>query len=90
MTKTNTTLLVNQINKIKFDDGTNVKYLPPKKSYNMLGVQINSMLDFRDHLKHVTMDVQLIAKVLTKRKLSPCREKLMIDQLLHPNTTPPI
>jgi hypothetical protein len=48
----------------------------------MLGVQINTMLDFRDHLKHVTTNVQLIAKVLTKRKLSPNRKTLVIDQLL--------
>jgi hypothetical protein len=70
MSKANTTL-VNQINIIKFDDGTNITYLPPNKSYKMLRVQINTMLYFRDHLKHVTTNVRLIAKVLKPRKNYP-------------------
>jgi hypothetical protein len=48
----------------------------------MLGVHINPMLDFRDHLKHITTDIRKLAKVLTKRLLSPNRRKLVIDQLL--------
>jgi hypothetical protein len=43
MSKANTNLLTNQINTIKFEGGTNIKYLPPNKSYKMLGVQINPM-----------------------------------------------
>ncbi len=54
MSTTNTTLLTQQNSTIKFEDGTNITYLPPNKSYKMLGVQINPMLDFRDHLKHIT------------------------------------
>ena len=48
----------------------------------MLGVQINRMLDFRDHLKHITTEVRQLAMVLTKRRLSPNRKQLVIDQLL--------
>jgi hypothetical protein len=50
MSKANTNLLTSQISTIKFEDGTNIKYLPPDKSYKMLGVRINPMLDFRDHI----------------------------------------
>jgi hypothetical protein len=82
MSKSNINLLKNQINTIKFEDGTNIKYLPPNKSYKMLGVQINPMLDFRDHLRHITTEVRTLARVLTKRRLSPNRKQLVIDQLL--------
>ena len=37
----------------------------------MLGVHINSMLDFREHLHHITKDVRKLAKALAKRKQSP-------------------
>jgi hypothetical protein len=40
------------------------------------------MPDFRDHLKHITTEVRNLARVLTKRRLSPNRKKLVIDQLL--------
>ena len=82
MSTTNTNLLTKQISTIKFEDGTNIKYLPPNKSYKMLGVQINPMLDFRDHLKHITTEVRKLARVLTKRRLSPNRKQMVIDQLL--------
>jgi len=82
MSKANTNLLMNQISTIKFEDGTNIKYLPPNKSSKMLGVQINPMLDFRDHLKHITTKVRQIARVLAKQQLSPNRKQLVIDQLL--------
>jgi hypothetical protein len=48
----------------------------------MLGVHIILMLDFRDHLKRVTSDVRHLAKVLTKRLLSPNRKNQVIDELL--------
>ncbi len=67
ISKTNTTLLVNQIGIIKFDDGFNIKYQPPNKAYKMLGVQINTMLDFRKRSKHVTTYVRQIAKAVTKK-----------------------
>ena len=41
VSKENTHLLRSQISKIKFEDGTPIKYLPPNKSYKMLGVHIN-------------------------------------------------
>jgi hypothetical protein len=82
MSNANINLLTNQINIIKFEDGTNIKYLPPNKSYKMLGVQINPMLDFRDHLGHITTEVRQLTRVLTKRRLSPNRKQLVIDQLL--------
>jgi hypothetical protein len=49
MSKANINLLTNQINTIKFEDGTNIKYLPPDKSYKILRVKINPVLNFRDN-----------------------------------------
>ncbi len=63
--------LQEQIHSITFADGTHIKYLPPNKSYKMLGVHINPMLDFREHFLHITKDVKRLANTLTKRKLSP-------------------
>jgi hypothetical protein len=57
MSKENLNLLRSQISTIKFEDGTPIKYLPPNKTYKMLGVHINPMLDFRDHLKHITSGI---------------------------------
>ena len=48
----------------------------------MLGVHINPMLDFRDNLKHITTYIRKLARVLTRRLLSPNRGKIVIDQLL--------
>ena len=78
----NTHLLRSRICTIKFEDGTPIKYLPPNKSYKMLGVHINPLLDFRDHLKHITTDIRKLAKALAKRLLSPNRKQLVIEQLL--------
>jgi hypothetical protein len=80
--KENTNLLRSQISTIKIEDGTLIKYLPPNKSYKMLGVHINPVLDFRDHLKHIRVDIRKLAKPLTKRLLSPNRKKLVIEQPL--------
>jgi hypothetical protein len=82
MSKANNHLLRCQINTIKFEDGTPIRYLTLNKSYKMLGVQINPMLDFRDHRKHVIIDVKHLAKVLAKLLLSPNRKKQVIDKLL--------
>ncbi len=48
----------------------------------MLGVQINPMLDFREHFLHITNDVKKLAKAIAKRKLSPPLKTLAIEQLL--------
>ena len=40
------------------------------------------MLDFRDHLKHITTDIRKLANALAKRLLSPNRKQLVIKQLL--------
>jgi hypothetical protein len=82
MSEENTQLLRSQISTIKVEDGTPIKFLPPNKSYKMFGVHINPMLDFRDHLKHVTIDIRKLAKALAKRLLSPNRKQLVIEQLL--------
>ena len=74
-----------KITKIKFEDGSPIRHLPPNKSYNMLGVHINPMLDFRDHIKHVTSDVRQLTKTPTKRLLPPNRKKQVIGQLLKSN-----
>jgi hypothetical protein len=39
------------------------------------------MLDFRDHLKHITTEVGKLAQVLTKRRLSPNIKQLVINQV---------
>jgi hypothetical protein len=48
----------------------------------LLGVHINTTLDFKEHLAHITKDVRLLAKALAKRKLSPPYKTLVIEQLL--------
>ena len=48
----------------------------------MLGVQINLMLDFQDHLNQVTTDVRQLANILAKRLIFPNRKKQVIEQLL--------
>ena len=48
----------------------------------MIGVHINTILDFKEHLAHITKDVRLIAKTLARRKLSPPYKTLVIEQLL--------
>ena len=78
----NHTMLQEQISSITFVDGTYIRYLPPNKSYKMLGVHINHMLDFREHFLHITKYVQKLAKALAKRKLSPSLKTLAIEQLL--------
>jgi hypothetical protein len=75
-------MLQAQINTIKFLDGTHIKYLPPNKSYKMLGVHINTILDLKEHLAHLTKDVRIIAKTLARRNLSPPYKTLVIEQLL--------
>ncbi len=82
MSKENTNLLRSQISTIKLEDGTSIKYLPPNNSYKMLGVHINPMLDFRDHLKHISSDIRKLAKVLTKILISLNRQKQFIVQIL--------
>ncbi len=66
------------MNSITFTYGTHIKYLPPNKSYKMLEVHINPMLDFRDHFLHITKDVKKLAKALAQRKLSPPLKTLAI------------
>ena len=48
----------------------------------MLGVHINPMLDFTEHFQKITSEVQKISAVLKRRRLSPHRKQLVIDQLL--------
>jgi hypothetical protein len=74
--------LQEQINTISFSDGSRITYLAPNKSYKMLGVHINPILDFRDHFMHITKDVRKLAKSLTNRKLSPTYTTLVVKQLL--------
>ena len=63
-------------------DGTHIKYLPPSKSYKMLKIHINPMLDFREYFTFITKDVQRFAKTLSKRKLSLSLKTLTVEQLL--------
>jgi hypothetical protein len=71
-----------QIKSITFIDGTHIKYLPPNKSYKMLGVHIIPMLDVREHFLFITRDEKILAKALEKRKLSPSLKSIAIEQLL--------
>jgi hypothetical protein len=47
----------------------------------MLGVHVNPVLDFREHLDHITKDVRKLAITIAKRKLSPFLKTLVIEQL---------
>ena len=69
LTLKNQTSLQEHINTISFLDGSRITYFPPNKSYKMLGVHINPVLDFREHFTNITKDVRKLAKALTKRKL---------------------
>ncbi len=51
-------MLQEQIKSITFADATHIKYLLPNKSYKMIGVHINPMLDFKEHYLHFTKDVK--------------------------------
>jgi hypothetical protein len=82
LTHKNQVMLQDQILSIQFLDGSHIKYLPPNKSYKMLGVHITTTLDFKEHIAHVTKEVRLLAKILAKRKLSPPYKALVIEQLL--------
>jgi hypothetical protein len=82
LTPENHAFLQEQINTISFLDGSNITYLPPNKSYKMLGVHINPLLDFREHFMHITKDVRKIAKAFTNRKLSPPYKTLVVEQPL--------
>ncbi len=61
LTQKHQSILQEQIHTITFLDGTHIKYLPPNKSYKMLGVHINPMLDFREHFLYITKDVRKLA-----------------------------
>ncbi|MFN9955791.1 MAG: hypothetical protein ACK55I_22050, partial [bacterium] len=85
LTHKNQTTLQEQINTITFLDNTRLKYLPPNKSYKMLGVHINLMLDFREHFLYIAKDGRKLAKTLAKRNLSPNLKTIAIEQLLKSN-----
>ncbi len=82
LTHKNQDMLKSQINFIQFLDGSHIKYLPPNKLYKVLGVHINTTLNFQEHFAHITKDVRLLAKALTKRHLSPPYKTLVTEQLL--------
>ena len=83
--KENLLTLKNQIATIDLTGipgGPSMKFLPPTKSYKMLGVHINPLLNFTEHFRHVTGEVTKIAAVLRRRRLSPFRKQQVIEQLL--------
>ena len=80
--KSNLQTLRQQIETIELGEGTHLKFLPLNRSYKMLGVHVNAMLDFRDHYEHITKDVRKIAAVLQHNKLSPGRKQRVVEQLL--------
>jgi hypothetical protein len=82
LTHTNQAALQEHINTIPFLDGSRIQYLHPNKSYKMLGLHINPVPDFREHLAHITKDVRKLAKTPAKIKLSPSLKTLVIEQLL--------
>ena len=48
----------------------------------MLGVRINSMLDFREHFTYINKVVKRLAKTLANRKLNLSLKTLAVEQLL--------
>ena len=84
-TKENILALKNQVATIDLTGtpgGPSMKFLPPNKSYKMLGVHINPVLNFTEHFQHVTGEVRKITAVLRRRRLSPARKQQVIDQML--------
>jgi hypothetical protein len=67
----NQTILQEQINSISFADGTHIKYRPPNKSYKMIGVHINPMLNLKEHFLHITKDVKKTSQSPSKKKTKP-------------------
>ena len=60
-TKENILTLKNQVATIDLTGtpgGPSMKFLPPDKSYKMLGVHINPVLNFIEHFQHVTGEVR--------------------------------
>jgi hypothetical protein len=48
----------------------------------MVGVHINTVLDFREHHAHIPKDVRKLATALAKKKRSPAYKTLVVEQLL--------
>jgi hypothetical protein len=63
-------------------DGSPIKYLPPNKSYKMLGIHIKTILDIGEHHTHIIKDARKLATALSKKKLSPTYKILVVEQLL--------
>ena len=78
LTSKNQTILQDQINTVTFPDGSHIKYIPPDKSYKMLDVHINKVLDFIKHHTYITKDVKKPATALSKRKLRPIYKSLVV------------
>ena len=62
--------------------GVGLKLRAPNESYKVLGVQLNPLLNFKDHFVAVTSEVRQISTVLKRTLLSPNRKQLIIQQLL--------
>jgi hypothetical protein len=82
LTHKNQPTIQEQIHAVTFLDDSRIQYLPPNKSYKILGVHINPVLDFRQRIARITKDVRKLAKALAKLKLSPPFKTLVIQQLL--------
>jgi hypothetical protein len=76
------TTLQEYISTITFPYGSRNEYLPSNKSYKMIGVHVNMVLDSREHQTHIIKDVRKLAKTLAKRKLSPSHKTTIVEQLL--------
>ena len=82
----NLTILQEQSNTITFPDGSHIKYLLPNKSYKMIGVHINIVLDFTEHHTYITKDVRKLAKALAKHKLSPIHKTTVVEHQIPRNS----
>lgn len=82
LTTSNHSTLQEQIHTITFPDGSHIQYLPPNKSYKILGVHINTVLDFREHHTYINKEERKMASALSNRKLIPTYTTLVVEQLL--------
>ena len=85
MAPANLLLLKQQLHTINLTGqpgGVGLKFRAPNESYKVLGVQLNPLLNFKDHFVAVTSEVRQISTVLKRTLLSPNRKQLIIQQLL--------
>ena len=61
---------------------TPLKFRAPNESYKLLGVHLNTILNFTDHYNHITDQVKKLAQALRRAHLSPDRKLRVVETLV--------